>query len=46
MIAELDKALYGLRESPLLWYSEISRLKEAGIGRTDEEPCVFTNGKT
>ncbi|XP_044717322.1 reverse transcriptase (RNA-dependent DNA polymerase) domain-containing protein [Hirsutella rhossiliensis] len=39
-------ALYGLRESPLLWYNEISQaLKEAGIDRTDEEPCVFTNGK-
>ena len=46
MIAELDKALYGLRESPLLWYNELSQaLKEAGIDRTDEEPCVFTNGK-
>ncbi|KAM4064182.1 reverse transcriptase (RNA-dependent DNA polymerase) [Hirsutella rhossiliensis] len=33
-------------ESPLLWYNEISQaLKEAGIDRTDEEPCVFTNGK-
>ena len=39
MIAELDKALYGLREAPLLWYNEISEtLKEAGIDRTDEEP--------
>ncbi|KAM4061690.1 reverse transcriptase (RNA-dependent DNA polymerase) [Hirsutella rhossiliensis] len=37
-------ALYGLRESPLLWYNEISQaLKEAGIDH--EEPCVFTNGK-
>jgi len=46
MVAQLEKALYGLRESPLLWYNEISQaLKEAGIGRTDEEPCVFTNGK-
>ncbi|KAJ3455235.1 hypothetical protein MRS44_013835 [Fusarium solani] len=46
MIAELDKALYGLREAPLLWYNEISEtLKQAGIDRTDEEPCVFTNGK-
>ncbi|KAK4060469.1 hypothetical protein Purlil1_14295 [Purpureocillium lilacinum] len=46
MVAELEKALYGLRESPLLWYNEVSQaLKEAGIDRTDEEPCVFTNGK-
>ncbi|PHH85744.1 hypothetical protein CDD83_11229 [Cordyceps sp. RAO-2017] len=46
MVAELDKALYGLRESPLLWHNEISQaLKEAGIERTGEEPCVFTNGK-
>lgn len=46
MVAELDKALYGLRESPLLWYNEFSQaLKQAGINRTDEEPCVFTDGK-
>ncbi|KAJ6437605.1 reverse transcriptase family protein [Purpureocillium lavendulum] len=46
MIAELEKALYGLRESPLLWYNELSQaLEEAGIDRTHEEPCVFTNGK-
>jgi hypothetical protein len=46
MIAKLEKALYGLRESPLLWYNELSgALKEAGINRTDEEPCVFTDGK-
>ena len=46
MVAHLKKALYGLRESPLLWYNEISQaLKEAGIKRTNEEPCVFTNGK-
>ncbi|KAJ6436334.1 reverse transcriptase family protein [Purpureocillium lavendulum] len=46
MVAELEKALYGLRESPVLWYNEVSQaLKEAGINRTDEEPCVFTNGK-
>jgi hypothetical protein len=46
MIAKLEKALYGLRESPLLWYNELSQaLKEAGLDRTDEEPCVFTDGK-
>lgn len=46
MIAKLEKALYGLRESPLLWYNELSQaLKNAGIHRTDEEPCVFTDGK-
>uniref|UniRef100_A0A1Y1KB38 Reverse transcriptase Ty1/copia-type domain-containing protein n=1 Tax=Photinus pyralis TaxID=7054 RepID=A0A1Y1KB38_PHOPY len=46
MIAKLEKALYGLRESPLLWYNELSNsLEEAGIDRTDEEPCVFTDGK-
>ncbi|KID83774.1 reverse transcriptase family protein [Metarhizium guizhouense ARSEF 977] len=46
MIAKLEKALYGLRESPLLWYNELSQaLRNAGIDHTDEEPCVFTDGK-
>ncbi|KYK57498.1 reverse transcriptase family protein [Drechmeria coniospora] len=45
MVAQLNKALYGLRESPLLWYNEISQtLKAQGLLRSAEEPCVFTNG--
>ena len=45
MIAELHKALYGLRESPLMWYNEIAQtLREEGLLRSGEEPCVFTNG--
>ncbi|KAM4067905.1 reverse transcriptase (RNA-dependent DNA polymerase) [Hirsutella rhossiliensis] len=45
MVAELNKALYGLRESPLLWYNEIAQvLEQQGLKRTAEEPCVFTNG--
>ena len=46
MVAELDKALYGLRESPLLWYNEITgTLREKLFERTSEEACVFTNGR-
>jgi hypothetical protein len=46
MAAELDKALYGLRESPLLWYNEFSSaLEEFGLKRSLEEPCVFTSDR-
>ncbi|KYK54129.1 hypothetical protein DCS_06086 [Drechmeria coniospora] len=46
MVAQLNKALYGLRQSLLLWYNEMSqKLKAQGLLRTSEEPCVFTNDK-
>lgn len=43
-VVELDKALYGLRSSPLLWYDEFtSQLEAAGLNKSKEEPCIFTN---
>lgn len=39
---ELQKALYGLRDSPLLWYKEFSAtLAELGLKPSAEEPCLF-----
>lgn len=43
-VLQLIKALYGLRESPLLWYKEFSSfLAHLGLHRSEEEPCVFVN---
>lgn len=43
----LNKALYGLRESPKLWYELVfKRLTTMGFKRTDADKCVFTRGKT
>jgi len=45
-VAELEMALYGLKESPLLWYNEFSSaLQAAGLSKANEEPCIFTNGR-
>lgn len=39
---KLNRALYGLRDSPLLWYEELSRtLKKAGLTASKEEPCLY-----
>ncbi len=39
---ELLKALYGLRDSPQLWYEELaSKLRELGLEACPEEPCLF-----
>ena len=41
-VVELQKALYGLRESPLLWYKEFSgTLQGLGLVSSAEEPCLF-----
>jgi hypothetical protein len=38
----LNRALYGLRDSPLLWYEEFSGLlKSLGLTSAKEEPCLF-----
>ena len=38
----VDRALYGLKDSPLLWYREFSStLKELGLEASLEEPCLF-----
>jgi hypothetical protein len=41
-VIELNKALYGLRDSPLLWFQELSKsLNEFGLEQCAEEPCLF-----
>src|SRR5262249_38587731 len=43
---KLQKALYGLRRSPLLWYRELSiRLQKLGLQAVTEDVCVFHDGK-
>jgi hypothetical protein len=38
----LLQALYGLRDSPVLWYKELSAtLQELGLTASKEEPCLF-----
>ena len=42
MCVEVDRALYGLRDSPALWYQEFSStLKTVGLVQCKEEPCLF-----
>lgn len=42
MCVKLNRALYGLRDSPLLWYEEFSgSLKTLGMMASKEEPCLF-----
>ena len=39
----LNKALYGLRKSPLLWYKALSiRLEQFGFKRVPHEPCCYS----
>ncbi|CCE34829.1 related to retrotransposon HobS hobase [Claviceps purpurea 20.1] len=39
---ELLRALYGLRDSPQLWFEELSsKLKKLGLIPSLEEPCLF-----
>jgi len=44
-ILKLDRALYGLRKSPLLWQRELtSTLKKIGFKPVPHEPCCLTCG--
>ena len=44
MSLELQRALYGLRCSPLLWLQEFSRLlTKLGLTQIPGEPCLFTD---
>jgi hypothetical protein len=44
MCALLNKALYGMRDSPLLWYTDFSTtLTKLGLTASKEEPCLFFN---
>ena len=39
----LQKALYGLRRSPLLWQKELTKtLRELGFQPVPHEPCIFS----
>lgn len=41
-IGEIQKALYGLRETPLLWFKELSStLMALGLEPCAEDPCLF-----
>ena len=45
-IVLLDKALYRLRNSPILWYKTFyATFKKVGFFRLEEEPCLFYNKK-
>jgi hypothetical protein len=45
--ARLDKALYGLRRSPRLWYEELACfLASIGFDPIEADPCVFVNKTT
>ncbi|KAF4474070.1 Retrovirus-related Pol polyprotein from transposon TNT [Colletotrichum fructicola Nara gc5] len=45
IILMLQKALYGLRESPLLWQRDLTAtLKEIGFESVPHEPCCMTRG--
>jgi hypothetical protein len=41
-IVELEQALYGLREAPLLWFKEFTKtLSKLGLECCPEEPCLW-----
>jgi hypothetical protein len=38
----VDRALYGMRDSPALWYQDFSKtLKRLGLHASKEEPCLY-----
>lgn len=44
-VLRLNKALYGLRRSPLLWQKNLTgSLQELGFKEVPQEPCVMLNG--
>jgi hypothetical protein len=44
-VLKLQKALYGLRQSPLLWQRELtSTLSKLGFQAVAQEPCIMTKG--
>jgi hypothetical protein len=44
MVAKLDKALYGLKNAPLLWFKKFTKtLRDIGLQQSAEEPCIFMN---
>jgi hypothetical protein len=44
MVVEVDRALYGLRDSPALWYGDFTHtLTTLRLIACKEEPCIFMN---
>ena len=44
-VAKLNKALYGLRQSPLLWQTKFTMaLKDLGFSEIPQEPCIMKRG--
>jgi hypothetical protein len=45
-IYRLNKAMYGLRKSPLLWQRDLTQaFEELGFQKVPQEPCVMVNGE-
>jgi hypothetical protein len=43
---ELNRALYGLKTSPLLWYQDLTKsLKEFGLQEVKDVPCLWQSDK-
>ena len=44
MFIRLDKALWGLKTSPLLWYNDFTNsLEKLGLQRVPGSPCIYHN---
>src|SRR3954471_6800709 len=44
-VLRLRKALYGLRRSPLLWQTELTKtFRDLGFKELPQEPCVMIKG--
>ena len=45
-VLKLNRALYGLRQSPLLWQQKLTnKMKKLGVEEIPQEPCVVSNVK-
>ena len=41
---KLNKAMYGLRKSPLYWHKTVqSAMKKFGLTQSDTDPCIYTH---
>ena len=46
MVYKLTRSLYGLAQSPVLWYDTINAVMlTVGFTPTQSDPCVYTYGK-
>ena len=46
MVVRLNKALYGLRRSPILWQTKFTGvLRNMGFKEVPQEPCVMKRGR-